>query len=370
MKCRSSSLVGFVLVACLALGLPACGDSPGNAEADVGDDSTAAESAISGAVAIDTELVTTTSVNFRQGPSTDTAVLRTLAKGTAVVTVNRTSPNGKFFNVRVDTAEGWVHGAYLVATGVPGATPPPVAPTPASSPIGCVERKLRFSADALAALPASAAYVWGANATGGAQLLDPPYSSAFLARASAAHARSMEVFAYLEGPCGDTGGVDDGERARCANLHNAYNAQFAPGTPNTAAARWKPYTMKQLTTSGPLGVDYCEIDNLENQVTIPLVPLLREIKGLYDTGKIHCRLVLKNVSASAIDSIRSGVARTPAEASFIAPFQIYEADDTAEKASLDAAMKRLKGAGAVTIISTDTNHYGSAFTPDAFLACK
>ena len=61
--------------------------------------------------------------------------------------------------------------------------------------------------------------------------------------------------------------------------------------------------------------------------------------------------------------------RVPA-ASFIAPFAIYEADNTAEKASLNAAMKRLKGPGAVTILSLDTNHYGSAFTPDTFLACK
>ena len=57
-------------------------------------------------------------------------------------------------------------------------------------------------------------------------------------------------------------------------------------------------------------------------------------------------------------------------ANFIAPFAIYEADNTAEKASLNAAMKRLKGPGAVTIISLDTNHYGSAFTQDSFVACK
>lgn len=363
---RRRALLGSVLLACLAVSMPACSGSNEGVDEDVGDDSTAAESALSGTVAIGTELVTTTSVNLRQGPSTSTPVLRTLPKGTTVVTVNRTSPEGKFFDVRVSGVEGWVHGAYLVSkSGAPAASTPT-----GSAPTGCVTRKLRFSADALPALPTSSGWVWGANATGGEQLLDPPYAAAFLARARDARARSMEVFAYLEGPCGDTGGVDDGERARCANIHDAYNARFAPGTPSTAKARWKPYTMKQLTTSGSLGVDYCEIDNLENQVTIPLNPLLLEIKGLYDAGKIHCRLVLKNVNASAIDSIRSNVAPTPAASSFIAPFHIYEADDTSEKAGLDAAMRRLKGPGAVTIISTDTNHYGSAFTPDEFLACK
>jgi hypothetical protein len=354
------SLLGSALVVLLTLSIPACTATTGD---DVGDDSTAAGSALSGSLPIGTELVTTTNVNLRKGPGTSTPILRTLAKGTSVVTVNRTSPEGKFFDVRVGDAEGWVHGAYLAArSDAPAA--------PAGAPGGCVQRGLRFSADALPGLPASSAYVWGGNATGGEQLLDPPYSGAFLARARDAHARGMEVFAYLEGPCGDTGGVDDGERARCAAIHSAYNARFAPGTPSTAKARWKPYTMKQLTTSGALGVDYCEIDNLENQVTIPLNPLLAEIKGLYDTGKVHCRIVLKNVSASAIDAIRANVATTPAEAAFIAPFHIYEADDTSEKASLDAAMRRLKGPGAVTIISTDTNHYGSAFTPDTFLTCK
>jgi hypothetical protein len=370
---RAYSFAGPAVVALLALGLSACSGSLRDEQEDVGDDSTSADSALSGTLAIGTKLVTTTTVNFRNGPSTSTAILRTLAKGSLVVTVNRTSPQGKFFNVSIDGAEGWVHGAYLAPTSAPGTVPAagqPPAPAPGTSPQGCLDRRLRFSADALPALPASSAYVWGGNATGGEKLLDPPYSAPFLARAGAAHARSMEVFAYLEGPCGDTGGVDDGERARCANIHNAYNALFAPGTPNTAKARWKPYTMKQLTTSGQLGVDYCEIDNLENQVTIPLNPLLQEIKGLFDAGKIHCRLVLKNVSTSGIDSIRSNVAATPADANFIAPFHIYEADDTSEKAGLDAAMKRLKGPGAVTIVSTDTNHYGSAFTPDTFRTCK
>lgn len=231
-------------------------------------------------------------------------------------------------------------------------------------------RKLRFSADDLPPLPAAgSAMVWGGNATGGEQFLDPPYAPDFLARAQGAHQRSVLVFAYLEGPCGDTGGVDDGERERCRRIHNAYNRRFSPNTPDTPKARWKPFTMKQLTTSGALGVDYCEIDNLDNNVTIPLDPLLAEIKALFDAGQVHCRIVLKNVDVDALDSVRASVAHTPADANFIAPFAIFEADNTREKRGLDAAMKRLKGDGAVTIISTDTNHYGSAFTPDQFLTC-
>src|SRR5262249_5612805 len=99
-------------------------------------------------------------------------------------------------------------------------------------------------------------------------------------------------------------------------------------------------------------------------------PLLQEIKGLYDSGEVHCRIVLKNVDVDALDSIRANVASTPVDANFIAPFHIFEDDNTGKKSALDAAMKRLKGPGAVTIISTDTNHYGSAFTPDKFRTCK
>jgi len=94
------------------------------------------------------------------------------------------------------------------------------------------------------------------------------------------------------------------------------------------------------------------------------------LKALYDAGKVHCRIVLKNVDVADIDAIRAQVAPTPADASFIAPFHIFEANGTGLKPSLDAAMRRLKGSGAVTIISTDTNHYGSAFTSDRFLTCK
>ncbi|MBK6696577.1 MAG: hypothetical protein IPG50_30970 [Myxococcales bacterium] len=195
--------------------------------------------------------------------------------------------------------EGWVHGGYLAKAGS-GATEPTPTPTPTPGGGACAPRKLRFSADELPSLPAAgSAYVWGANATGGASA---PYSSEFISYAAQAHQRGLQVFAYLEGPCGDTGGVDDGERARCSGIHRSFNAQNAPGTPNTDKARWKPFTMHQLKRSAQVGADYCEIDNLSNNVTIPLNPLLREIKALYDSGQVHCRFVLKNVEAADIDS--------------------------------------------------------------------
>jgi hypothetical protein len=229
------------------------------------------------------------------------------------------------------------------------------------------QRELVFSANALPDVPESAAFVWGGNATEGADAL---YSSDFLSRAKEVHAVGAQVFAYLEGPCGDTAGEDDGERTRCADIHNAFNAANAPDTTDSPEERWKPFTFEQLKRSGASGVDFCEIDNLENNVTIDLNPLLSEIKSLYDNGDIHCKLVLKNVNVDAMNAIRSDVASSPSEANFIAPFHIFEAGSTDEKAALDEAMVKLKGEGAVVIISTDTKNYGSAFTQDSFLTCK
>jgi hypothetical protein len=355
--------VGLLLLAYFAAAATAC---RGPVDDGVGDDSVTTEGALTESTPIGTELVTTSAVNFRKGPGTDQPIIRVLAKGTTVVVVHSPNPTGRFYNVRVGTDEGWVSGSYLAPKGVTT-----TGGDGGGGGGGCMQRKLTFSADDFPSMPAAgSAFVWGANATGGDQFLDPPYSPDFISHAQDAQGRGLLVYAYLEGPCGDTGGVDDGERARCRRIHNAYNQRFAPDTPDTPEARWKPFTMKQLTTSGQVGADYCEIDNLDNAVTIPLNPLLKEVKGLFDSGQAHCRLVLKNVDADAIDSIRADVAPTPADANFIAPFHIFEDDNTAKKPALDAAMKRLKGDGAVTIISTDTNHYGSAFTPDKFLTCK
>lgn len=236
--------------------------------------------------------------------------------------------------------------------------------------VGCSMKKLVFSAENLPSVPAPGSHlVWGGNATEGEHVISPPFSSAFLSRARKARENGIEVFAYLEGPCGDTNGRDDGERARCRKLHNAFNARSAPGTPDTALARWKPYTLAQMMESGKYGIGYCEIDNLNNNVNIPLVPLVREVKRLFDSGKIYCRLVLKNLSESDIQAIIRDVAPTPLEAAFIAPFHIYEASGTGMKARLDSAMQRLKGSGSTTIISTDSDRYGSKFTQSPFLTC-
>jgi len=233
----------------------------------------------------------------------------------------------------------------------------------------CEMNRLKFSADRILPVPQRGSkIVWGGNATDGEFVLNPPFSSQFLNAAQIAKSRGLKVFAYLEGPCGDTDGVDDGERARCRKLHRAYNSQYAPGTPDTDLERWKPFTFAQMRLARQYGVEFCEIDNLNNNVDVPLLDILEEIKQRYDQGEIYCQLVLKNISVSELDSIRGHFGKLEST-DFIASFHIFEDRNLQQKKALDAAMLRLLGPGAVTIISTNTNAYGSAFTDDSFSAC-
>lgn len=236
--------------------------------------------------------------------------------------------------------------------------------------VGCSMKKLRFSADRQPEVPRAGEHlVWGGNATEGQKVINPPFASAFLRRAESARRNGIEVFAYLEGPCGDTDGEDDGETARCMELHQAYNARYARGTPDTDLARWKPFTFAQLKLSGKYQIGYCEIDNFKNNVTIPLVPIMKELKKMFDENKMYCRIVLKNLSAKDLAAIKKHVAPTPADAAFIAPFHIYEDSNNSKREALTEAMQALKGQGSTTIISTNSKKYGSRFTPNTFLTC-
>jgi len=77
------------------------------------------DDAVSGSVPIGSEMATTADLNFRNGPSTSYAVLRVLASGTHVVTVERTTPQNGFYKVKHNGTVGWAYGAYLqiVSTG-------------------------------------------------------------------------------------------------------------------------------------------------------------------------------------------------------------------------------------------------------------
>jgi hypothetical protein len=102
-----------------ALLLSGCGIS---SDAFVGSDDSAAVtgSALSSAVDIGSTLKTTANVNLRSGPSTSYSIREVVPKGDTVVTINRTTPSGAFYNVNYDGLDGWIHGAYLQFVIGPG----------------------------------------------------------------------------------------------------------------------------------------------------------------------------------------------------------------------------------------------------------
>ncbi len=75
----------------------------------------AMESDLGGSVSypIGTTLQTTANLNFRTGPSTGYKILRVIPLGGQVVTVNQTSSNNGFLNVKYSGSTGWAYAAYL-----------------------------------------------------------------------------------------------------------------------------------------------------------------------------------------------------------------------------------------------------------------
>lgn len=321
-------------------------------------------------------------LNVRTAGNLNSRVSQCLKSGTALDIVGSANRFG-FVPVKTPTGEQkFVHQKYLKVHSSPSQAKPGVAEkdnavtTQPSAPT-CAPQSLKFSADYLPAVPAKGSNtVWGGNATGGQHLLNPPYAKDFLAKVREAKSKGLQTFAYLEGPCGDTGGKDDGERARCRKLHRAFNSanpSEAVRTKDSDLERWKPYTLNQMKLSQSLGIDHCEIDNLENNVRVDLIPFLREVKNLYDSGQIHCKLVLKNLRRSQLESIKQQLSPTPDQAAFISPFHIFETNKeqvSSQRSGLNQALKSLKGPDATTIFSTNTNAYGSAFTQDKFGLCE
>lgn len=89
------------------------------AEQDVADESVASADALTEVVADGSTAVTTASLRLRQGPSTSTATLDILARGTTVTIVDGRPRNG-FYAVEVDGEEGYCHGNYLRLSGTGG----------------------------------------------------------------------------------------------------------------------------------------------------------------------------------------------------------------------------------------------------------
>lgn len=100
------------LVFLAPIGLVACASDQDGAPEDVA----ASSDAISGSVAVGAELVTTSRVNLREGPSTSDDVILTLPNGARVTAVAATPTDG-FYQVSYNGEVGWAFGAHLRASG-------------------------------------------------------------------------------------------------------------------------------------------------------------------------------------------------------------------------------------------------------------
>ena len=106
----------------LFLGLQACSTNTGaGSDALVAVDETveSSQESVTGTVPIGSRLKTTANVNFRSGPSTGYSVLRVLASGAQVETVEVATPSNGFYKVRHNGTNGWVHGNYLMIVSTP-----------------------------------------------------------------------------------------------------------------------------------------------------------------------------------------------------------------------------------------------------------
>jgi uncharacterized protein YraI len=93
------------------------------------------EAAITERVAPNSELVTTTRVKLREGPSTSRDVITVLDMGETVTVVTGKPTNG-FYEVERDGEQGWVFGTYLRPSGDKGEAPEEGAPP---SGVSCVD---------------------------------------------------------------------------------------------------------------------------------------------------------------------------------------------------------------------------------------
>lgn len=89
------------------------------------EDTATISSELTGGVAIGSTLKTTAGLNLRSGAGMDFRVRLVMPQGASVVTVNRSTPDGSWYNVRYNGIEGWAHGGYLtlVRAAVPVSTP-------------------------------------------------------------------------------------------------------------------------------------------------------------------------------------------------------------------------------------------------------
>lgn len=117
----------LTLVAALAttmgmFALPACSGSDDlNSEDLIGADETVASTTegVSGSLAVDSKLKSTTNVNLRTGPGTGYSILHVVPSGSEVTVVASDSQNG-FYKIKHNGTTGWSSGQYYTKVNSDG----------------------------------------------------------------------------------------------------------------------------------------------------------------------------------------------------------------------------------------------------------
>lgn len=124
-----------VLTAALVGCAGTAGDTAADSELLAGgnEDTATMSSELSGGVAIGSTLKTTSSLNLRTGAGMDFRVRLVIPQGATVTTINRSTPDGSWYNIRYNGIEGWAHGGYLTLVSSPSPTQPTTPTTPVSS---------------------------------------------------------------------------------------------------------------------------------------------------------------------------------------------------------------------------------------------
>ena len=86
------------------------------------EDTATISSELSGGVAIGSTLKTTAGLNLRTGAGMDFRVRLVVPEGGRVTTINRSAPDGSWYNIRYNGIEGWAHGGYLTLVSSPSPT--------------------------------------------------------------------------------------------------------------------------------------------------------------------------------------------------------------------------------------------------------
>ncbi len=120
------------------------------------EDTATISSELTGGVAIGSTLKTTAGLNLRTGAGMDFRVRLVIPEGGRVTTINRSTPDGSWYNIRYNGIDGWAHGGYLTLVSAPSQpSQPTTTPTTPSTSSG------RDQAIARAKSAVGFGYRWG-----------------------------------------------------------------------------------------------------------------------------------------------------------------------------------------------------------------